>query len=128
MLSAEEDLAIQRVVRESVLESARMNVLCMEGLITNATKAANLKRDRCAFVTQQVNYEVVEMSMAEENAHNRFAEDQNAFSFQPITFSNDTLSYRQPDTPIFEPTQPEAVKTHNEWSMRGATTRTRRYF
>jgi hypothetical protein len=128
MLSMEEDLAIQRVVRESVLENARMNILCMEGLITNAAKAANLKRDRCALVTQQVNYEVVEMSMAEENVHNRFTEDEHELSFQPISFSTDAPSYRQPDAPVFEPIQPAPVKTHHEWPSRGAATRTRRYF
>jgi hypothetical protein len=100
----------------------------MEGLITNASKTANLKRDRCALITQQVNYDIVEMAIAEENAQNRFSQDPSDFSFQAINPVTEPESHVQPEGPVFEPIQENRVGTHNEWISRTANARPRRYF
>jgi hypothetical protein len=119
MLLGEEDLAIQRLVRESVLENGHINLVCMEGLITNATKTANLRRDQCALLTQQVNHEIVELSIAEENVQNRFQPGSD-FSVRPMDFGFETSG---PDFGA-----PSAIDTHNERPSRGANPWMRRNF
>jgi hypothetical protein len=74
----------------------------MEGLITNATKTANLRRDQCAYLTQQVNHEVVEMSIAEATVQHRFTD----FSVRPLSFGGDASG------PNFSPRS--ALERHND--------------
>jgi hypothetical protein len=96
----------------------------MEALITNATKAANLKRDKCALVTQQVNHDVVEMSIAEEEAQNRFAQDSDNFLANPLNFQTEEHRGRQQETLTFSP----LARTHNEQTSRGGNTWASRRF
>lgn len=63
------------VVREVALESARenigLNLICMEGLSTNALRIAQWKRDKCALLAQQVNLEIVDLFVADEQMKKR---------------------------------------------------------
>jgi hypothetical protein len=68
MFAFPEEYTIHQIAREAIRENAHMNLTCMEGLKTNATKVANVKRDRLALITQQVNLDAVDMMIAEENA------------------------------------------------------------
>jgi hypothetical protein len=118
MFWVEEDSSIHQLVREIALENAPINIYCMEALITNATKAANLKRGKCALVTQQVNYDVVEMSVAEEKAQNRFAQDSDNFLSNPLNFPTEEYRARQQEPLTYRPTFSPLVRTHNEQTSR----------
>jgi hypothetical protein len=110
MFQREEDIAICWVAKEASLENAHMNLVCMEGLITNATKAANLKRDRCALVAQQANHAVLEMGISEENAQNRFADDTIDFASRPLGFWDEPPKEERFVRPTFSPPR----RTHKE--------------
>jgi hypothetical protein len=128
MFWAEEDAAIRQLVRETALENANVNIICMEALLTNATKSANLKRDKCALVTQQVNYDVIEMSIAEEKAKNRFAQDSDNFLSNPLNFETEEHHGRQQDPITYRPTFSPPVRTHNKQSSRTGNTWASRRF
>jgi hypothetical protein len=65
--------AVREVALESARENVGLNLICMEGLSTNALKIAQWKRDKCILLAQQVNLELVGLRVADEQMQKRSA-------------------------------------------------------
>jgi hypothetical protein len=65
--------AVREVALESARENVGLNLICMEGLSTNALKIAQWKRDKCILLAQQVNLEIVGLRVVDEQTKKRSA-------------------------------------------------------
>lgn len=108
--------AMRETARQMAIEQGSLNLLGIEGLITTAYNVQQLRRDLCALLAQQVNYDAVDMVIAEEamkrkNSQSRFAEfpsEDNIPSFA------DTRGLARPERRVRMNRKEEIIDTDNK--------------
>jgi hypothetical protein len=76
-----EERAVWGTARECVIEEAHLNLVCMEGLLTNATRRAQMKQGACAWIGQRANYDGVQAELEQDQSSWR------SFQPSPVDFS-----------------------------------------
>ena len=69
--SVTEAEAMRETARLTALEQADLNILGLEGLLQTAYQAQQLKKDLCTLLAQQVNFDAVDLVIAEEASKQR---------------------------------------------------------